>query len=149
MSMKISGGKMRLCGLLAVLLLAVPGLRTVAQSSAVGMVGMPERVPSQHAVPPLLLSQDHSSFSNDNVTEAQIGQRQIYLAEQKQMVKNAAKLVQLAAKLNTEVSSQHVSALTPAELREVAQIEKLARSVRTKMLEPVPSALFGPESTQR
>ena len=71
--------------------------------------------------------------------------RKVYLDQQKKMVKDSYKLVQLARKLNAEVATQNGAALTPAELREVAQIEKLARSVRSKMQEPVPIGLFQPQ----
>lgn len=82
------------------------------------------------------------SYSNDTDTQAQIQMRQVYLAEEVQMVRDSQKLVKLANKLNAEVASQHGSALTPGERKELAAIEKLARSVRTKMEAPVPSTLF-------
>jgi hypothetical protein len=86
-----------------------------------------------------------AGFSSDNVTEARIRMRKVYMAEQKKMVKDTYKLEQLAAKLNAEVAKQNGAALTPAELREVGEIEKLARSVRSKMEEPVPTGLFQPQ----
>lgn len=52
---------------------------------------------------------------------------------QKHLVSDAAKLLKLATELNAEVSSGNSDALTPSELRKVAEIEKLARSVKDKM----------------
>jgi len=141
-------------GLLAVLLLGVAGT-CAAQSTGVGPLsheGARDAGASNQPTPPLLPlppAEEKSLYSNDNATEAQIRLRKVYLAQEVQMVKDTRKLLQLASKLNTEVASQHGGALTPAELREVAQIEKLARSVRTKMEAPVPSSLFqtGPTNT--
>lgn len=83
-------------------------------------------------------------YANNQLTEAEFLKRQAYMAQEVQMVKDSKKLLELATKLNAEVASQHGAALTPGELREVAQIEKLAHSVRTKMEAPVPSSLLQP-----
>ena len=56
---------------------------------------------------------------------------------QKSLVADTQKLVKLAAELNTEINSAHQAELTPAQLRKVAEIEKLAHSVRDKMSSPV------------
>lgn len=79
-------------------------------------------------------------FSHDPATEGQIRLQQVYKAEEKKMVQDSQKLVELANKLNAEVAAQHGGALTPAERKEVEQIEKLAHSVRTKMQQPVPTS---------
>jgi hypothetical protein len=51
----------------------------------------------------------------------------------KSMVSDATKLVRLAQELDQEVAANASEGLTPKELREVAEIEKLARNVREKM----------------
>ncbi len=86
--------------------------------------------------------------SNDAVAEATRHLRQVYLEQEKSMVKDTIELLQLTKKFNAEVRSGHGSQLTPSEHREVAQIAKLAHSVRAKMTEPVPSTLLevGPYS---
>ena len=52
---------------------------------------------------------------------------------QKSMVSDADKLLKLARQLDTEIASNPTDDLTPEEMRKLAEIEKLARSVKTKM----------------
>jgi hypothetical protein len=141
MRMKIFNQWLWLVGMLAILLL--DAALCAAQSAAVGEAGMPDPVGSPHAVPQLLLSQDHSSYSTNDSTEAEIRMRRLaYQAEEKRMVKETNQLLELAKKLNAEVASQRGAVLTPVELREVAEIQKLAHSVRTKMTSPVAGGLM-------
>ena len=133
-------------GLLAVLLLGA-GETCPAQlnPAPLSQEGARDAGSSNQPTPPLISLQpteEKALYGNNNLMETQSRMRQAYLAQEAQMVKDTHKLVQLANKLNAEVASQHGSGLTPAERREVAQIEKLARSVRTKMQAPVPSSLF-------
>jgi hypothetical protein len=53
----------------------------------------------------------------------------------KSMVSDAAKLVKLARQLDAEVASNPTNELTPEELHQVAEIEKLARNVKAKMVQ--------------
>jgi hypothetical protein len=59
--------------------------------------------------------------------------RLLSIAQHKAMVEDTGKLVKLVSELNAEISSTNPSALTAEQLRKVAEIEKLARSVRDKM----------------
>ena len=52
---------------------------------------------------------------------------------QKSMVSDTDKLVRLAKELNAEVEKGNPEQLTQVELRKLADIEKLARSVKQKM----------------
>lgn len=52
---------------------------------------------------------------------------------QKSMISDADKLLKLARQLDAEIASNPTDDLTPEEMRKVAEIEKLARSVKTKM----------------
>ena len=52
---------------------------------------------------------------------------------QKSMVADTDKLLKLATELNAEINNAHPSQLTPAQLRMVAEIEKLAHNIREKM----------------
>lgn len=67
---------------------------------------------------------------------------------QKTMVSDAGKLVQLARELNAEINQEQPSSLTPVQLRKIADIEKLARSVKQKMsfsvVDEAPFQLFPP-----
>jgi hypothetical protein len=58
---------------------------------------------------------------------------------QKSMVSDADKLVKLARQLDAEIASNTTDDLTAEELHKVAEIEKLARSVKAKMAQS-----FGP-----
>ena len=59
--------------------------------------------------------------------------RQLNLAQHKAMVADTDKLVKLANELNAEISGTNPGLLTPEQLRKVAEIEKLAHSVKDKM----------------
>jgi len=52
---------------------------------------------------------------------------------QRSMVSDSEKLLKLAAELNNEIARSNTGELTPAQLRMVAEIEKLAHNVRDKM----------------
>jgi len=59
--------------------------------------------------------------------------RQLNLAQHKAMVSDTDKLLKLVTDLNAEISSSNPDALSPDQLRKVAEIEKLAHSVKDKM----------------
>jgi hypothetical protein len=52
---------------------------------------------------------------------------------QKSMVSDTEKLYKLAAELNKQIAQSNSGALTPDQMRMVAEIEKLAHNVRDKM----------------
>lgn len=56
----------------------------------------------------------------------------------KSMVSDAGKLLKLARELEDEVSRTSPDSFTPSELRKIAQIEKLAHTVREKMSDFLP-----------
>lgn len=68
--------------------------------------------------------------------------RQLNIERQKEMVSDSEKLLKLTADLNAEIAKSHAKALTPDQLRIVAKIEKLAKSVREKMTNPVEGSIF-------
>ena len=59
--------------------------------------------------------------------------RHLALETHKSMVSDTDKLLQLVTELNSEISARNSGAFTAEQLRKVAQIEKLAHSVRQKM----------------
>jgi hypothetical protein len=61
-------------------------------------------------------------------------------AQHQSMVADTDRLVKLVADLNAQINRSHASSLTPEQLRTVAEIEKLAHSVRDKMRMTVRSA---------
>jgi hypothetical protein len=52
---------------------------------------------------------------------------------QKTMVSDTNKLLKLATQLNAEIAAANQSELTPAQLKSIGEIEKLARKVKEKM----------------
>lgn len=63
--------------------------------------------------------------------------RVLNMERQKEMVAAANKLLRLARELNAEVGTQRSKELTPEQLHKVAEIEKLARSVKERMTSAV------------
>jgi hypothetical protein len=59
--------------------------------------------------------------------------RQLALATHKSMVSDTDKLLELVTELSSEISTTNPEAYTPEQLRKIAQIEKLAHSVKEKM----------------
>jgi len=73
--------------------------------------------------------------------------RALNALRQKSMVEDTGKLLKLATELNAEISSQHPDSLTPEQLHKLAEIEKLAHSVKDKMSTSVrPTPVFRPPS---
>jgi hypothetical protein len=63
--------------------------------------------------------------------------RLLNVERQKSLVSDAGKLLKLAGELNAEVAQTNPDSLTQAELRKLAEIEKLAHSVKQKMSDSV------------
>lgn len=61
---------------------------------------------------------------------------------QKTMVSDTNKLLKLASEFDAEVKGSTSQTLTPAQLRKVASIEKLARSVKEKMTYSLRGTLY-------
>lgn len=68
--------------------------------------------------------------------------RQLNVERQKEMVSDTNDLLKLTAQLNAEVAKNHSSDLTPDQERMLARIEKLAKSIREKMSNPVQASVF-------
>jgi hypothetical protein len=59
--------------------------------------------------------------------------RQLAMATHKSMVSDSDKLLELVTELSSEISTTNPATFTPEQLRKIAQIEKLAHSVKEKM----------------
>lgn len=59
--------------------------------------------------------------------------RALNTARQKAMVSDTEKLLRLTTELNAEIAAGNDGTLTVAQMRKLAEIEKLARSVKEKM----------------
>jgi hypothetical protein len=76
-----------------------------------------------------------SPFGDDPLMLAK-RQRLLNIDRQKAIVSDTNKLLKLAGELNDEVKSTNPEALTAAQLRKLADIEKLAHKVRENMSIP-------------
>jgi hypothetical protein len=125
--------------LFVALLIAVPGF---AQSG-----GPPiPRTGMQH-------SGDQSPFGDDiGPDDPAWGERRLRMLNaerQKELVADTNKLLKLAQQLDAEIAGANPDSLTPDQLRRVAEIEKLARSVKDKMSTSVrPTPAFRPEPSR-
>lgn len=63
--------------------------------------------------------------------------QQLNAAQHKALVSDTDKLLKLASELNAEIGNGNASSLSLDQLRKVAEIEKLAHSVKDKMSQPV------------
>ena len=73
--------------------------------------------------------------------------RQLNAAQHKSMVSDTEKLLKLVTDLNAEIASSSPASLTSEQLHKVAEIEKLAHSVKEDMRTPVQEmpVLLNPE----
>jgi hypothetical protein len=86
-------------------------------------------------------------FDHDDPASTEKRLKALNADRHKHLVSDTAKLLKLANELHAEVSSTKPERLTPAQLRKVAEIEKLARGVKDKMSYSVgdlPSVQTGP-----
>ena len=87
---------------------------------------------SPHGFP----QQDNTPFSTmdgSNSVESEKRMRMINTDRQKSLVADANRLLALATELNNEIAKSNTGDLTPEQIRKVAEIEKLAHSVKDKM----------------
>lgn len=68
--------------------------------------------------------------------------RELNVQRQKEMMSDTEKLLKMTADLNAEVAKNHTATLTPEQVRTLQKIEKLAKSVKDKMSNPVQGTIF-------
>lgn len=76
---------------------------------------------------------DEPSESPDQALIREKMLRALNADRQKSLVSDTNKLLRLVNEFNAEIAATHPDALTPGQLSKMAEIEKLARSVREKM----------------
>ena len=97
--------------------------------------GQSHGTPSLPTLPsgaPVGSREDYDIPSRDAVEEARLMQA-LNIARQKALVSDANKLLKLTTELNEEIAHSNSGTLTSAQIRKLAQIEKLAHSVSEKM----------------
>ena len=114
-----------LCLALAMVFVIAPGLTVRSQSGPPrGIINRPAPMPT-----------DPRSSGDYDPTMIERRIRGLNNERQKEMVSDTNKLLKLARELNYEVDGGGADTLTPDQLRTLATIEKLARSVKEKMSE--------------
>jgi len=93
--------------------------------------GYHESQDSLHPYNPLRAGVDSPDNGDRMMATRQL--RALNLERQKQMVADANKLLKLARELNDEITAANPGSLTPDQLHKIAEIEKLARSVKERM----------------
>jgi hypothetical protein len=113
-----------------------PRLAVATLMAAVLAVPRPEVGAAQQPVPNQVRMGSGGLFG-DSPAENELFREQrlraLNIQRQKDLVSDTQKLLLLTAQFHEEIGKQSATQLTPAQLREVTQIEKLARSVREKM----------------
>ena len=114
-----------------------------AQRSGTGGNG---QVSGRTIAPSLAIDENPTGSLNNPVFEER-RLRQLTLSQHKAMVSDADRLLKLVTELKEEIDSSSPAELTPDQLRRVAEIEKLARSVKDKMknsVQGIPAFVNGP-----
>jgi len=111
------------------LMLALPWSGGVSQQSG-----------GHSAVPPTVFQpQTQVPFGTDPIMSPEAEKRlnMINAARQKGLVEDTNKLLALATELNHEIAKSNPGELSADQMHKVAEIEKLAHSVRDKMTMPI------------
>jgi hypothetical protein len=115
----------------------------------------PAQVMSSPAPPPLQIQRPGGFGADPDPVFAAKRLRALNADRQKSMVSAAERLLNLARQLDAEIASNPTGQLTPDEMRQAAEIEKLARAVKDKMAQsfvetpgfrPPPMTMGGPGS---
>jgi hypothetical protein len=123
---------------LAILLALSSSARMIAQNGQTIRYGPPSSKPNDTSMP----LKDTSGMEDQKLLQMRNAARQI------SMVSDAGKLLRLANELHAELAAANTATLTPAQLRKLQQIEKLARNVRSKMAIAVGDSQGGPMPIQ-
>lgn len=111
-------------------------------TSGTGGVGQTGRGPARTTPVPDVDQPMTGDLGGDHVYQER-RLNQLNAAQHKSMVADTDKLLKLVTELNAEISSTNPTTLTPQQLRKIAEIEKLAHSVKDKMRTSVRGATDG------
>jgi len=123
--MKVRAGRNLAIGLVAavVFVLALPGCAQFAPQGGGPLGSLPGTSPQN----------DVDGAIESNPLWGQQRQTALNVERHKSLVSDSDKLLKLARQLDAEIASNSTDELTPQELHKVAEIEKLAHNVKTKM----------------
>jgi hypothetical protein len=108
------------------LMLALPGGHAQQGSNSQLPVAPPHGFPQPDNTP-------FSSIDGGNPVQAEKRLRVINSERQKSLIADTNRLLALATELDNEIAKSNTGELTPEQIRKVAEIEKLAHSVKDKM----------------
>lgn len=77
---------------------------------------------------------------NSDPAEEERQMRALIAERQKRVAKDAGKILKLSNELNAEIARENPVSLSPAQLRMVAEIEKLARDLKENLVGAPPSS---------
>jgi hypothetical protein len=117
-----------------VMLFSLPSCGQASSSTNNG-AQLPRRIP-----PPREIEQQPMESMGTTPVFYEKRLQMLNAAQHQAMVADTDRLLKLVADLNSQINSSHSNALTPDQLRMVADIEKLAHSVKDKMRMSVRSA---------
>lgn len=120
--------------LLLAVVFALPCGPSSPQSPSSGGMGRGFPGPTSQNPMPQDSSQTSPFSDQNNPLEMEKRLRLLNTERQKSMVADTAKLLKLAKDLNEEIARSNSGELSQAQLRKVAEIEKLAHNVRDKMV---------------
>lgn len=114
------------------------GLRVVLASIVLACFAAWLPGTGQQAPRPGLQAPHVNPFPDMDEMDPQLAHRQLRALNaerQKELVKDTAKLLKLAQALNAQTQAENAETLTEAQWNEIARIEKLAHSVKERMVE--------------
>jgi hypothetical protein len=116
-------------GVLFILFLLVLPLGWAQNAPTSHIPGLPQPIPQGVGDPALSGLDNASPYDVDDARRLRL----LNAERQKSLVADTVKLLKLANELNAEIAKEEGSGPTPAEIRKIADIEKLARNVKEKM----------------
>jgi len=124
-------GLLKIAACLALAVLALP--TAVAQTRSAQIGNRSEQNLSSMDAPPVV----------DGTLNMQMRRiKALNIERQKALVSDTDDLLKLTKQLNEEVARDRSTSLSPDQVRTLARIEKLAKSVREKMSDPVQRNIF-------
>ncbi|HLY40972.1 MAG TPA: hypothetical protein VKR52_07135 [Terracidiphilus sp.] len=108
-------------------------LRWAVIALACACVARPVVPQGQHPMQGPQVGVTYGSFGDLDPVLAKRQARMLNVERQKQLVSDAAKLLELARALNSELEAANSDSMTPDQMHKIAEIEKLAKSVKDRM----------------
>jgi hypothetical protein len=126
-----------LCAILLCLLFVRPAFLSAQTSGSANQTLGINQFPGSARSLPIPGIQDSPTMGPRDASQVQKRLNMMNTERQKELVDDTNKLLALARELDGEIAASNTGDLTPEQIRKVAEIEKLAHSVRDKMSESV------------